>query len=150
MRAAGKRLPALLPWGKQYLETKLQFVHVDDVARLIAYLLRSPNSEEQLTVLNVAGRGEALTLQQCMELAGTRVRRVPTKRIARMIAQKMWDWGISGVPPEALPYMMGSYTMDTSRLRAFLGEEYENIIQYTVEEALRDSVQANAALASAG
>jgi len=151
MRSEGKKLPALLPWGKQYLEKKLQFVHVDDVARLIAHLLRrKTEGDEQLTILNVAGRGEPLTLHQCTELAGTKLRRVPSQRIARMIAQKMWDWGISGVPPEALPYMMGSYTMDTSRLRSFLGKDYENIVQYTVEQALRDSVQSNASSANAG
>ncbi|ABF41248.1 NAD-dependent epimerase/dehydratase [Candidatus Koribacter versatilis Ellin345] len=150
MKDEGKRLPALLPWGKQYLEKKIQFAHVDDVARLIAHLLRRPpDNDPQLTVLNVAGRGEPLTIQQCTQIAGTKIRRVPSQRIARIIAQKMWDWGISGAPPEALPYMMGSYTMNTSRLKAFLGAEYENVIQFTVEGALRDSVQANAESASA-
>ena len=35
--------------------------------------------------------------------------------------------------------MLGSYTMDTGRLQQFLGGDYEHVIQYTVEEALRDS-----------
>ncbi len=151
MRAAGERLPALLPWGKQYVEKKLQFVHVDDVARLVAHLLRrEAERDPQLTALNVAGRGEPMTIAQCTQLAGTKVRRVPTQRIARMIVQKLWDWKISAVPPEALPYLLGSYTMDTSRLRAFLGSDYERIIQFTVEEALRDSVGQSAASAAAG
>src|ERR1700730_15063156 len=33
----GKRLPCILPWGKQYLQTRTQFVHIEDVARLIAF-----------------------------------------------------------------------------------------------------------------
>src|SRR5207302_8122764 len=35
MRARGKRLPCMLPLGKSYLEKRIQFVHVDDVARLM-------------------------------------------------------------------------------------------------------------------
>ena len=36
MRAEGKRLPLMLPRGEKYLEKRFQFVHVDDVARLLA------------------------------------------------------------------------------------------------------------------
>ena len=36
MRAKGKRLPCLLPFGEQYLQNRVQYVHIDDVARLIA------------------------------------------------------------------------------------------------------------------
>ena len=35
--------------------------------------------------------------------------------------------------------MIGSYTMDTSRLQQFLGPEYPQVIQYTTEDALKDS-----------
>ena len=35
--------------------------------------------------------------------------------------------------------MIGSFTMDTSRLQAFLGNSYRHIIRYTVAEALADS-----------
>ena len=149
MREQGKRLPLLLPWGKQYLEKRLQFVHVDDMARLIALLLRrDATNDPQFTVLNVAGRGEALTLAQCAQVANAKIRRVPGRRICGTILRKMWDWGISGIPPEALPYMIGSYTMDTSRLQRFLGSEYSNVIRYTVEEALRDSFSEQAAAAA--
>jgi hypothetical protein len=51
----------------------------------------------------------------------------------------MWMLGISGVPPDALPYILGSYTMDTSRLRQYLGKDYEMVIQYTISGALADS-----------
>ncbi len=50
----------------------------------------------------------------------------------------MWKWKLSGIPPEALDYMLGSATMDTTRLEKFLGPDYERVIQYSVEEALRD------------
>src|SRR4030088_629158 len=39
MRSEGKRLPCMLPMGQKYLDNKLQFVHVDDEARLIAHIL---------------------------------------------------------------------------------------------------------------
>src|SRR5271167_929448 len=45
MRAEGKRLPVMLPRGKKYPEKRLQFVHVDDVARLLVYLLHRPHSD---------------------------------------------------------------------------------------------------------
>ena len=56
-----------------------------------------------------------------------------------MILRLLWKWGISSIPPEALPYMIGSYTMDTSRLQQFLGADYTRVMHYSVEEALRDS-----------
>ena len=40
MRSEGKRLPCLLPRGQRYLDHKIQFVHVDDMARLIAHILQ--------------------------------------------------------------------------------------------------------------
>ena len=39
MRQAAKRLPCMLPFGQKYLDNKIQFVHVDDMARLIAWIL---------------------------------------------------------------------------------------------------------------
>ena len=62
IRREGKRLPCMLPLGKRYLNNLIQFVHVDDMARLIAYILRKSEPEAQrLTILNVAGRGEPMT-----------------------------------------------------------------------------------------
>src|SRR5436190_19130037 len=69
MREQGKRLPCMLPSGKEYLQTRIQFVHIDDVARLIAHILKKSEPEAQrLTVMNVAGRGESLTYEQCVRL----------------------------------------------------------------------------------
>ena len=45
MRAEGKRLPIMLPRGKKYDDRRFQFVHVDDVARLLVYLLHRPHSD---------------------------------------------------------------------------------------------------------
>ena len=144
MRQRGWRLPFIVPWGQQYLENRFQFVHVDDVARLIAYLLRRPQGEPALTVLNVAGRGEALPLERCLALAGTKAFRLPGYAACRAMLSLLWKLGICAVPPDALPYIAGSYTMDTHRLREFLGDAYPDVIRYTVEEALVDSFRASA------
>jgi nucleoside-diphosphate-sugar epimerase len=138
MRAAGKRLPLMLPSGRKYLEKQFQFVHVDDVARLLVYLLHRPQTDPPVTILNVAGRGGSISIQRCAEIANAEVKRLP-RAVCRPILGALWKWGISSIPPTALPYMIGSYTMDTTRLQHFLGDDYSRIIQYSVEDALRDS-----------
>ncbi|HEX8798280.1 MAG TPA: NAD-dependent epimerase/dehydratase family protein, partial [Terriglobales bacterium] len=69
MRAEGKRLPLMLPSGKKYPEQRFQFVHVDDVARLLVYLLQRPQSDPPVTILNVAAPGEPISIQSCAEIA---------------------------------------------------------------------------------
>jgi hypothetical protein len=39
--------------------------------------------------------------------------------------------------------MVGSYTMDTTRLQELLGTDYPNVIRYTVADALADSFRAS-------
>ena len=136
---SGKRLPWLLPRGNKYLEKRFQFVHVDDMARLLVHLLNRPASDPSLTILNVAGRGEPITIQRCAEIAQARIKRFPTRAACHAVLRLLWKLGISSIPPTALPYLIGSYTVDTTRLQHFLGEEYERVIQYTIEDALRDS-----------
>ncbi len=143
MRAARQHLPLMLPMGRKYAEKHFQFVHVDDMARLLAYLLQRPLSDPPVTILNVAGHGEPLTIQECADIAQARIRRVPGRAICRTILRSLWKRDISSVPPEALPYMLGSYTMDTSRLHQFLAADYPAIMQYSVEEALRDCFARN-------
>ena len=148
MRDAGKRLPCMLPYGARYLENKIQFVHVDDMARLLAHLVRKTEPEQQrLSILNVAGRGEPLTFQKCIELAHAPLKRVPGKRFFRMVLQVLWKLGISAIPPDAMPYMTGQYVMNTDRLRKFLGADYEGVIRYSVTDAFIDSFTSASALA---
>jgi nucleoside-diphosphate-sugar epimerase len=139
LRRQGKKLPLWLPSRGDYLEHKFQFVHIDDVARLIAHILRRKLIDPRLTVLNVAGRGDPLELRRCIDIAGIEVQRVPAKAICKQALRLLWDIGVSDIPPEALPYLLGSSTMDTARLRVFLGEHYRAVIEHTCEEALVDS-----------
>ncbi len=141
MRVEGKRLPLLMP-GRRVLDSHIQFVHVDDVARLLAYILRRPApGRNELTILNVAGRGAPITLGEAAQIANARIINIRYRWLMRKILKLGWNIGLSAIPPEALPYMVGSYTMDTTRLKQFLGKDYESVIKYTVTQALEDSLR---------
>src|SRR5579862_8271103 len=142
MRKEGKRLPCMLPRGQRYLDNKLQFIHVDDMARLLKHILQREPESQRLTVLNVAGRGEPLTFARCIEMAKAKLVRVPGKWAMRQILSLLWKYKISAIPPQALPYMTGEYIMNTDRLRRFLGPEYEHVMQYSITDAFADSFQA--------
>jgi nucleoside-diphosphate-sugar epimerase len=139
MRSKGKRLPCMLPSGQRYLDHKIQFVHVDDMARLIVHLLRRDPEPQRITILNVAGRGQSLTFGKCIEMAQAKLVRVPGKWVMRLVLEFLWKREISAIPPEALPYMTGEYVMNTDRLQKFLGSEYETVIRYTIVDAFADS-----------
>lgn len=139
MRAAGKRLPCMLPRGRQYLQNKIQFVHVDDMARLVHHILQREPETQRLTILNVAGSGEPLTFARCIEIAHAKLIRVPGKWAMRQVLKFLWQQKISAIPPEAVPYMTGQYIMSTDRLRRFLGPEYEHVVRYSVTDAFADS-----------
>ena len=138
LRQRNVRLPLLIPFGKLAGEKLFQFVHVDDVARLLAYIVRIAKDVPGVDVLNVAGRGEAVTIEQAAQIANAKIIRAPAW-VATAILKLLWKTGVSSIPPAALPYMIGSYTMDTKRLKKFLGRDYEKVIQYTIKDALADS-----------
>lgn len=138
-RSKGKRLPLLLPSGDEYLVKRFQFVHVDDMARLIAWMLRRNERARETVILNVAGRGDSISLHMATRIARQKIVQLPSVTACRWALALLWKLGISSVPPETLPYMIGSYLMDTSRLRAFLGRDYADVIRYTCEEALEDT-----------
>ncbi len=147
MRSQGKRLPCMMPRGQRYLDNKIQFVHVDDMARLIAHILQRDPEAQRLTILNVAGRGEPLTFGRCIEMAQAKLVRVPGRWAMRLVLKVLWKRQISAIPPEALPYMTGEYIMNTDRLRSFLGGEYEKVMRYTIADAFADSFKTTATAA---
>ena len=143
MRKAEKHLPCMLPFGQKYLDNKIQFVHIDDMARLLAWILGREPEAQRLTILNVAGRGDPLTFAQCIEMAHAKLLRVPGEWGMRRALQLLWDWKISAIPPDAVPYMTGQYIMNTDRLKKFLGDDYARVIEKTNAEAFADSFQRN-------
>src|ERR1700756_2231337 len=138
MRKEGKRLPCMLPYGQKYLDNRIQFVHVDDMARLTAWILKREPEARRLTVLNVAGRGDPLSFARCLEMARAKLVRVPGPWAMRLILHFLWKRGISAIPPEAVPYMTGQYIMNTDRLKKFLGDDYDRVIRYTIADAFAD------------
>jgi nucleoside-diphosphate-sugar epimerase len=126
--------------GKQYFENRVQYVHVDDVGRLIAYILRREPEAKRLTILNVAGRGEPLTIRECVEISGLTLIRVPGPWICKLGLQLAWKLGLSAIPPEIAPYVTGECIMNTERLRTFLGYDYQDVIRYTVKDAFVESL----------
>lgn len=147
MREKGTRLPCMLPRGQQYMDNKIQFIHVDDMARLLRHILQREPESQRLTVLNVAGRGEPMTFAQCIAMAKAKLVRVPGKWVMRQILSFLWKQKISAIPPQAVPYMSGQYIMNTERLRRFLGPEYEHVIRYTITDAFADSFRTDVASA---
>jgi nucleoside-diphosphate-sugar epimerase len=143
MRQSARRLPCMLPFGKRYLDKQIQFVHVDDMARLIAWILKREPEAQRLTILNVAGRGDPLTFAECIKLAHARLLRVPGEWGMRSVLHFLWNWNISAIPPDAVPYMTGQYIMNTDRLQKFLGDDYARVIEKTNTEAFADSFPKN-------
>ena len=139
MRDHGKRLPCMIPFGKKYLNNKIQFIHVDDMARLIVWLLHREPEAQRLTTLNVAGRGDALSFKQCIEIAQAKLLRVPGRWGLRKVLQFLWQAKLSSIPPDAVPYMTGQYVMNTDRLKTFLKTDYERVIRYSIADAFADS-----------
>jgi nucleoside-diphosphate-sugar epimerase len=139
LRRRGARLPFWLPSGGNYLDHRQQFVHPADVARLIAHIILRKQADPELTILNVAGRGDPLTLRRCLEIARSEIKHAPGKSFCSAGLRLLWNLGISEIPPMALPYLLGSSAMDTARLRNFLNEHYRSVIQHTSEEALKES-----------
>ena len=140
MRQDGKRLPCMLPYGQKYLDNRIQFIHVDDMARLIVWILKREPEAQRLTILNVAGRGEAMSFAQCIQLAHAKLVRVPGRWAMHQVLKFLWNRKVSSIPPDAVPYMTGQYTMNTDRLKNFLGGDYERVIEKTSQEAFTDGM----------
>jgi nucleoside-diphosphate-sugar epimerase len=149
MRERGTRLPCMLPSGNEYLQNRIQFVQIDDVARLIAFILKKTEPEAQrLTILNVAGRGSAMTYEQCVQVAKAKLLRVPTKKVFELVLRFLWNRKISTIPPDVAPYMTSDTVMDTTRLQEFLGAEYKNVIRYPIAEAFAECFKQEASAAT--
>jgi nucleoside-diphosphate-sugar epimerase len=135
----GWRAPVILPASARS-ENVFQFVHVDDVARVLRWTL-DHYVPGRLAVLNLAAPGPPVSFGECARLARTPIVRLPSRRLVELLLRFFWAIGLSGVPPASLPYFLGSYTMDTSRLRAELGPDYETLLRHTSREAFLESVE---------
>ncbi len=150
MRAEYKRLPCMLPSGDKYLQNRIQFVHIDDVARLVTFILKKNEPEgRRLTILNVAGRGGPLTYEQCVRLANAKLVRVPTEKLFALVLRILWKINLSTIPPDVAPYMTSDTVMDTTRLEEFLGSEYGTILRFSIGDAFAECFRQEEAKAQA-
>ena len=139
MRQEGKRLPCMLPSGDQYLKNRIQFVHIDDVAKLVKFILEKNEPEgRRLTILNVAARGGPLTYEQCVRLANAKLVRVPTEKLFVLVLRILWNLKLSTIPPDVAPYMTSDTVMDTSRLEEFLGNQCGTVLRYSIADAFAE------------
>ncbi len=145
MRRGNKRLPFVTDMAKQSTERQLQFVHVDDVARLIAGIASRDHADPQLSVMNVSGRGEPVTFAQVAEISGAKIVRLP-RWVARQLLGLLVKFKVAEIPVESLPYLLGSCTLDTTRLGTFLGSDYKRIFQYSVRDALADTFKSESSI----
>lgn len=138
MREQGKRLPLFCP-ARALIDSRFQFAHVGDVAGLVAWLLRLPPEKgNSLHILNVASRGAPITLDQAAHVAQSRIVQVHARWMMRVRLWSLYRMGISSISPQAIPYLLGSCIVDTTRLKGMLGPEYEKVIRHTMVDALED------------
>ncbi len=137
LRKRGRHIPVALPRGAN-AENRIQLVHADDVARLLAWTLTHFRGGAQ-DIFNVAGDG-TLSLAECAQLSRTPIVRPGGERTVRLLLRVMYALGVSAVPAEALAYYLAPPTMDTSRLRAALGADWDTVMRYSTRAALEDSL----------
>ncbi|MBI3484545.1 MAG: NAD-dependent epimerase/dehydratase family protein, partial [Acidobacteria bacterium] len=101
---AGWKLPMVMPASASG-ENSFQYVHVDDVARVLRWTLKH-FQPGQLKIINLAGRGEGVTFAECAQLAGTPVVHLPSETWVVALLRIIWAIGLSGLPPEAIPYFL--------------------------------------------
>ena len=139
-KPSGKKASFALTWGKAALQHRLQFVHVDDMARLVSYIAHKSEPEPQrLTFLNVTGRGDAISYQKALEIAQAKRLPMPGKRALETLLHLRWDRASSSIPPDMVPYLTGESLVSNARLRKFLGEDYEGVIHHSITDAFADS-----------
>jgi hypothetical protein len=90
----------------------------------------------------VAGRGEPITYEQCLEIAHAKRLALPGKQGLETLLRFRWKRGSSPIPPDSADYLMGESLVSTARLRKFLGSDYEDVIHHTIGEAFGDSFAA--------
>ncbi len=138
VRRRGWHVAVALPRGAN-LGNRIQLIHADDVARILAWTVKNFRAGS-LEVFNVAGEGP-MTLEECVRLSHTPVIRIGREGTVRMLLRAFYALGVSAVPAEALPYYLAPPTMDTSRLRAALGENFGEVVRYSTRAALEDSLR---------
>jgi len=113
--------------GVAGFDPQLQFVHEDDLIRLIKIFL----SQEKGGIFNVAGDGE-LTYSEVAKLLRKRMLRLP-KRLLELLMLMSWAMHLQNdSPASGLKFIQYPPVVSTEKLKKELGF----VFQYSVKEAL--------------
>jgi UDP-glucose 4-epimerase len=96
------------------LDGTIQFVHEDDVVEAISRLLLGRHEGQ----FNLSPEG-LMTLRECAELLGTKVRRMPL-RAYRGLARAMWRTRMSEAPPGQIDFALYPWVVSNEKLKKTL------------------------------
>ncbi|MEW5736117.1 MAG: NAD-dependent epimerase/dehydratase family protein [Thermodesulfobacteriota bacterium] len=114
-------------------DTRLQFVHEDDVVGSILHILEKDGRGPY----NVAP-GDTVSIREVHELAGRKILEVPD-----WVAYRIFDWTwklklpIAKVPPTFYDYVRYPWVLDNTRLTSELGYNFQYSTRETIEIMFR-------------
>lgn len=107
----------------------MQFVHEDDLAGVLYYLMRN----EIRGIFNIAGDGK-IRLSEIIKLANIFNIKLPYP-FARALGKLMWKMHLESAPPSILPFIMYPWMVDNSYLKSKLNQE---IFKFDTITTLKD------------
>ena len=113
------------------LDSPIQFVHEEDVVSALTTLLEGHHGG----AFNVAGDG-VMTLRDCAEIAGLKVRRMPL-RMARGMARATWRLHASETPPGQIEFARWPWIVANDRLKETTGWNPRHTSRETFEITMR-------------
>jgi UDP-glucose 4-epimerase len=122
------------------LESKVQFVHEDDVVDGLIELLEGRHGG----AFNVAGDGE-LTLRESMEAIGVPIRKMPMFAY-RLLAKVLWALRVSEAPPGQIAFAVHPWVVSNEKLKRETGWSP----RYTTQEAFEITMRAHGKLPEGG
>lgn len=139
LRQRGKRLPLVMPLDCDREALQQQYLHPDDLLRLIIWLVEK-GPRGGCSTLNVAGRGPAISQEEATNIAGLPIKRAPGWW-ARRTMRRRWEKGLSSLPPESFGLLTSASLVDCTRLEKLLGSDYTQVIRRSSREALTAGLQ---------
>jgi UDP-glucose 4-epimerase len=122
------------------LESKVQFVHEDDVVDGVIRLLEGRHAG----AFNVSGDGE-MTLRETAEEIGVPIRKMPMFAY-RLLARVLWALRVSEVPPGQIAFAIHPWLVSNEKLKRETGWSP----RYTTRDAFEATMRAHGKLPEGG
>jgi len=113
------------------LDSKLQFVHEDDLVEAVSALLLGRHAG----AFNVAGDG-LMTLRESADLVGMRIRRMPLRGY-RALVRAMWAARLSEAPPGQIDFALHPWIVSAEKLKRTTGWAPRHTTRETFELTMR-------------